>query len=97
MSESQAVTPAEREEEWLMLGLRTVWGLDAAEYESRFRHPFTPFLSFLEKCRQAGLARPEDGRWRLTPQGFLVSNQIIGEILSVRDREFSCGSTVPNP
>ena len=36
----------------------------------------------LERCRQAGYAvEEEDGRWHLTPQGFLVSNQIIGDLL----------------
>ena len=29
----------------------------------------------------------EDGRWHLTPRGFLVSNQIIGELQELLNRE----------
>lgn len=86
LSESQVMTPRDREAEWLMLSLRLVRGLDKAEYEKRFHHPFARFLPFLERCEAAGYARRAEGRWRLTPKGFLVSNQIISEILSIHER-----------
>ena len=70
-----------------MLGLRTVHGLDPADFERRFRRRFTCFLPFLEQCRQAGDAVFEDGCWHLTPTGFLVSNQIIGELQELLNRE----------
>ena len=82
-AERQWISPDGRAAEWLMLGLRTAHGLDPAEYEARFGKPFAPFLSFLRRCEQAGYARLSAGRWRLTPQGFLVSNPIIGELLDV--------------
>ena len=50
-------------------------------FETRFRRRFSCFLPFLEQCRQAGYAVEEEGRWHLTPRGFLVSNQIIGGLL----------------
>lgn len=81
LSESERIPPLERDTEWVMLGLRTVRGLDPREFETRFRRRFACFLPFLEQCRQAGYAVQEEGRWRLTPQGFLVSNQIIGGML----------------
>ncbi len=83
LSEEQMISPDERAAEWLMLGLRTVYGLDPACYETRFQKPFAPFLPFLQRCAQAGYAQKTDGRWRLTPQGFLVSNAIIGELLDL--------------
>ena len=49
--------------------------------ERRFRRRFTCFLPFLDQCARAGYAVEEDGRWHLTPRGFLVSNQIIGGML----------------
>ena len=64
-----------------MLGLRTVQGLDPRDYERRFRRRFDCFLPFLENCRKAGYAAQTDGRWHLTPEGFLLSNQIIGGML----------------
>lgn len=74
-------SPMDRDIEWLMLGLRTVYGLDPREFENRFRRRFRCFLPFLEKCREAGYAVCEEDRWHLTPRGFLVSNQIIGGVL----------------
>ena len=73
----------DRAAEWVMLGLRTLRGLDPQEFERRFRRSFACFLPFLNQCRQAGYAVLESGRWRLTPQGFLLSNQIIGGLLDL--------------
>ena len=81
LSENERIPDMDRDVEWVMLGLRTVCGLDAADYERRFRRRFTCFLPFLEECEKAGYAVREDGRWHLTPTGFLVSNQIIGGML----------------
>ena len=81
LSESETISPADRDTEWLMLGLRTVQGLDPKDYERRFRRRFDCFLPFLEQCRGAGYACCEEGRWHLTAQGFLLSNQIIGTML----------------
>ena len=84
LSESQAIPPADRDTEYLMLGLRTVEGIRPAEFERRFRRRFACFLPFLENCRRAGYAVcGEDGSWHLTPNGFLLSNQIIGQLLDL--------------
>jgi len=80
-SEREAISPLQRESEWLMLNLRTAGGIAPAAYKARFGHSFAPYEPFLEQCRKAGYAHFEAGRWRLTPQGFLVSNQIIGQLL----------------
>ncbi len=82
-SESQVMAEGDREGEWLMLFLRTVRGLDPADYEGRFGHSFRRFLPFLRRCEAAGYAVRTEGRWHLTPRGFLVSNQIIGELLEL--------------
>ena len=66
-----------------MLGLRTTYGLDPRDYENRFRRRFSPFLPFLRQCAEAGYAVETEGRWHLTPQGFLLSNQIIGQMLEL--------------
>lgn len=87
-SENTAIPPRERDAEWIMLGARTVYGLDPKDYETRFRRRFDPiFLPFLQKCEAAGYAVRENGRWHLTPKGFLVSNQIIGELLDAQTAE----------
>lgn len=81
LSESDSISSMDRDVEWLMLGLRTVHGLDPAEFEVRFRRRFRIFLPFLEECERTGYAAYTEGRWHLTPRGFLVSNQIIGGVL----------------
>ena len=83
LSENDRIPPMDRDTEWLMLGLRTVYGLDPKEFEQRFRRRFSMFLPFLTQCEQAGYAVCEEDRWHLTPKGFLVSNQIIGGMLDV--------------
>ena len=77
LSESETMTEQEREREYLMLSLRTTRGLYVREFENRFRQRFDVLEQLLTIYQSHGLAqRTEDG-WRLTPQGFLVSNQII--------------------
>ena len=39
-----------------------------------------------ERFAQRDLARKEEGRWRLTPRGFLLSNRIIGALLEIQER-----------
>ena len=87
LSERTVLSPQDRMEEWVMLGLRTVHGLDPQAFEARFCCSFAPFVPFLTQCRQAGYALFEDGRWHLTPSGFLLSNQIIGQLLDVLSAE----------
>lgn len=81
LSENDRIPPMDRDIEWLMLGLRTVRGLDPRDFENRFRRRFRCFLPLLEECREAGYAVCQEERWHLTPRGFLVSNQIIGRLL----------------
>ena len=56
------------------------------EYTSRFLLPFRLMDKALQIYQKQGLAVLEDGRWRLTPKGLLLSNQIIGTLLEVQER-----------
>ncbi len=67
--EDAAISPRERASERVMLGLRLTRGLPADE--------FAGAEPVLRECAAHGLAALADGRWRLTPEGFLVSNEII--------------------
>ena len=45
-----------------------------------------PDQNILQKHRSLGYAlRSEDGRWALTPKGYLISNTIIAELLEAQD------------
>ena len=83
LSEDQTLTRRDTVEEYLMLRLRLTRGLHPDHFEGLFGLDFSPFLPFLERCEAAGYAVRREGAWRLTPRGFLVSNQIIGELLDI--------------
>jgi oxygen-independent coproporphyrinogen-3 oxidase len=81
MDEMQQVPIAERAGEYVMTGLRTTNGISGNEYTRLFRASFDTLEEKLMRCAKWGLAEAEGDRWHLTPKGFLVSNQIIGELL----------------
>ena len=82
----QNITNRERAGEYLMMRLRTVSGIDPREYQNRFLMPFAPLEKALVKFREQGLAKKTyDGRWHLTPQGFLVSNTILTDLMLIQD------------
>ena len=83
----QTVPSRERAGEYLMMGLRTAHGICAEEYEKRYLLPFAPLEEVLENCRHRGHAiRVEGGRWRLTAEGFLLSNSILTDLLVIQEK-----------
>ncbi len=87
LREVQQVPQRERAGEYLMLRLRTVSGIDPRVYEKQFLLPFAPLESFLSECKERNLAvKTFDGRWHLTPNGFLLSNSIISDLLLIQER-----------
>ena len=86
MEEMEEIPMRERAGEYLMLRLRTSLGIEAEEYEKLFLLPFAPLEDVLEKQRRLFHATQTDsGRWVLTPKGFLVSNDIITDLLIAQD------------
>ena len=87
IEEMDEIPLRERAGEYLMLRLRTSTGIIREEYEHKFLLPFDPIEDALERNRTMGYAaRNTEGRWRLTPKGFLVSNSIISDLLMIQDR-----------
>ena len=86
LREMQEVPSRDRAGEYLMMRLRTSMGVVPEEYEKKFLLPFAPLEAALETFRQRNLAvRSYDGRWHLTPQGFLLSNTIISDLLIIQE------------
>lgn len=73
-------TPAH---EFIMLALRTASGIQPESFESRFGVSFAPYAQKLQKLTPHGLSTFTSGRWRLTEQGFLLSNSILADMLLV--------------
>ena len=87
LSECETIPLRERAGEYLMLRLRTAQGIEETEYTKQFLLPFAPLEKILQRCAKAELAeKTPDGRWRLTPQGFFVSNAVILDLLEAQQR-----------
>lgn len=78
----EEITPFQRLEEYILLSLRLVDGIDLATVEDlggrkmreNIEEKFRRYCSF-------GLALPTDAGYRLTPEGFFVSNAILCELI----------------
>ena len=86
--DSQDLIPQEeRSCEYLMLRLRTAQGIEEWEYRGTYFMDFAPLEERLELFARRGWAqKTEQGRWRLTPKGFLVSNQLIADLLERQEK-----------
>ena len=67
--------------EYLMLGLRTVRGISEQEFRHIYPSDFSRIEESLRTFEHYGWAVNPNGRWRLTPKGFLISNVLIGQVL----------------
>ena len=81
VEEESLIPTRERGSEYLMLGLRTAQGVEEQVYRNRYYMDFAPLRARLEEFAVQGWAERTPGGWRLTPRGFLVSNQLIGDLL----------------
>ena len=89
MEEMEEIPLRERAGEYLMLRLRTYQGIEQQEYEKMFLLPFAPLEDVLEKRRRMfHTTQTDSGRWVLTPKGYLVSNDIITDLLLAQDRSY---------
>ena len=90
----ELIPQRERGGEYLMLRLRTAQGIEEWEYRSAYFMDFAPLETRLRQFQAQGWAEQAGGRWRLTPKGFLVSNQLIGDLLE-RQEESSLDQLLP--
>ena len=87
LSELSEIPQRERAGEFLMTRLRTTAGIRADEYEKRYLLPFAPLEEAMARFARQGYARKaNDGSWSLTPEGFLISNSIITDLLLIQDK-----------
>ncbi|MDD6023232.1 MAG: radical SAM family heme chaperone HemW [Oscillospiraceae bacterium] len=85
-TECEYVPIKERAGEYIMLRMRTIYGIEREEYEKTFLMPFDPLEQLLKFYGSRGLAKLADGRWYFTPQGMLVSNQLIGQLIEAQTK-----------
>ncbi len=69
-------------EEYIMLRLRLAEGLNFEEYEKKYGEKISEDkIEKMKKYEKSGLVIVDDEGIRLTPEGFLLSNMIIGELI----------------
>ena len=86
LDSSDLIPQRERSGEYLMLRLRTVYGIEEREYRHTYFMEFAPLEARLREFAAQGWAEETDGRWHFTPKGFLVSNQLIGDLLERQEQ-----------
>ncbi|NLL39449.1 MAG: radical SAM family heme chaperone HemW [Clostridiales bacterium] len=84
VTELETISDYEMASEYLMLGLRTTYGISEEEYLQIYKSSFEPILHLLQSYVRMGFAKNSNGRWSFTPRGFLLSNSLIGEILDAQ-------------
>ncbi len=83
---SDLIPARERCGEYLMLRLRTTYGIEEWEYRRTYYMNFAPLEELLRSYERLGFSIQVDGRWRLTPKGFLLSNQLIGLLMEKQEQ-----------
>ena len=82
---SDCIADSERGSEYLMLRLRTTHGIEEWEYRRTYFMNFDPIGAKLSEYEQKGWAARMGTRWHFTPEGFLLSNRLIGELLELQE------------
>ena len=84
LDESTRINRREMGKEYLMLRMRTIWGVEENEYRERFYLNFRPLEDRFREYESYGWAECTEGRWHFTPSGFLLSNPLIGDALAIQ-------------
>ncbi len=79
--EENRPSPAERENEYVMLRLRLCEGVDERAFAARFGHGPDVFFGRLSPYCGGGFAKRTERGMALTPRGFLVSNAILADVV----------------
>ncbi|MBR5542492.1 MAG: radical SAM family heme chaperone HemW [Oscillospiraceae bacterium] len=77
----ETINTSERCGEYVMLSLRTTEGIRADVLEKKYLTHFDKIEEVLLRYYKTGHATFDGQSWSLTPEGFLISNHIIGEAL----------------
>lgn len=85
IEKSEVIEPAECAAEYVMLGLRTSDGISADILENNYLVSFDEIEKVLLRYHKSGHTDFNGLKWRLTPEGFLISNHIISEVLEALD------------
>lgn len=83
----ETINDFEKSGEYLMLGLRTVYGISEEEYRTIYKCSFEGAKKLFTDYKKQGWMTENNGRWSFTPKGFLISNTLIGNILEEQTKQ----------
>lgn len=83
-SETEKLTPADRYNEYIMTGLRTIWGISIERIESEFGKQYSSYLlKESEKFVQRGLLDFSDNILKTTKQGKFLTDGIASDLFFI--------------
>ena len=83
--EREQLSPVEQYDEMVMLALRTSHGLDLSRLNRRFGHAESEaFKTKAQRFVECGLLVCENGVYRLSQKGVMVSNAVISDLFAER-------------
>ena len=85
ISESEDIPLREQAKEYIMLRMRTIWGVEEHEYRNQYYMNFVPLDERFHEYEDYGWATCTDRRWHFTPSGFLLSTPLIGDLLAIQE------------
>lgn len=85
ISESEDIPLREQAKEYIMLRMRTIWGVEEHEYRNQYYMNFVPLDERFREYEDYGWATCTDRRWHFTPSGFLLSTPLIGDLLAIQE------------
>ena len=83
--QDDSIGSLEYAQEYVMLRLRTVYGIGAQEYSELHKRDFAPLEMRLREFSKHGWTEKVNGNWRFTPEGFLISNPLIADLLEIQE------------
>lgn len=82
MPDAQKLSLQEQCEDALMMGLRLAQGIDLKAFDAKYGNWLDERrLRDVQNLQEHGLLILEDGRMRLSPSAFFISNAVIGDLL----------------
>jgi len=83
-SESEILTEQDRYNDYIITGLRTIWGISGELIRTEFSdHYLAHFQKIREKYLTSGQVTETSGKTCLSPEGLFISDQILADFMVV--------------
>ena len=82
--ETEILTEQDRYNDFIITGLRTIWGISEEFIQNTFPlHYFTYFQKYKEKYIQSGHLLSTEGKVFISPEGLFISDKIMADFMIV--------------